>query len=194
MLRRIIASKSYPDNNITLIYTIIGIYRNSGSLCFCVQQMEDHVNTNTIYRYWLVNSKVYCLHSFNQSCSDNAHVCSNLQWNALDWWYWIAWLANVWELTVKSTKLCYWISRPAKRPGVQSSNTGWAHFTGNSSPVVQSSNNVCVSLSIRTQPGVLASNTCIFCTHEIITHLLAWNWNGTCPLSWQILAKHLQSH
>ena len=31
-------------------------------------------------------------------------------------------------MTVKRTRLCYWIARPAK-PGVQSSNTSWVHFT-----------------------------------------------------------------
>ena len=55
---------------------------------------------------------------------------------------------GVCEMTVKHTRLCHWIARPAK-PGC-------------TSPVVQSSKTVsCVSLSFRTHPCVVA-----FITHK----------------------------
>ena len=44
---------------------------------------------------------------------------------------------GVCEMTVKRTRLCYWIARPAK-PGVQSSNTSRVRFTVNSHTRVRS--------------------------------------------------------
>ena len=68
---------------------------------------------------------------------------------------------RVCEMTVKCTRLCYWIARPAK-PGVQSSYTSLVPF----------------SLLFCTHPSILTFITYIFCLNGIEMELARWIWQS----------------
>ena len=93
-----------------------------------------HSNKHDLWeRYWC-NSRVN-IRSFDDCSSHTPHPTNQKYFGCcltagLDFcWGGILYLerTGVREMTIKRTRLCYWIARPVK-PGVQSSNTSWVRF------------------------------------------------------------------
>ena len=92
---------------------------------------------------------------------------------------------GVYEMTVKRTRLCYWIARPAK-PGVQSSNTSRVRFTVNSHTPVRSRFYHIHIMYKRNWDGSWLMNL----TQKSYSHLHIFSNSQCVPLLCWVLVKH----